>query len=110
MQLCRFGCTKLGLQHSLKPLLDMVQHIHGHRIHHGHLLSIVLEHEHHVEVLEVELHSLEVHELHVLERDHEGRPLGQVHERARRGLQQHGGAERGAGETELSRGIASFYQ
>ena len=34
----------------------------------------VLVHKHHVEVLNTELHSLEVDDLHIVERDHEERP------------------------------------
>lgn len=38
----------------------MIQHIHGHSVDHGDLLSVILKHEHHVEVLKMELNSLEV--------------------------------------------------
>ena len=51
----------------LQPLLDVVQHGHGHRVDHGHLASVVLEDEHHVKVLQLELHALKVHQLHVLQ-------------------------------------------
>lgn len=86
----------------------MIQHVHRHRINHGHLFRVVLEHEHHVEVLEVKLHPLKVHQLDVLERDHERRPFGQVDKRARRGLQQHRAAERGAREAQLPATMSKF--
>lgn len=44
----------------------MIQHIHRHGIHHSDLLRVIFEHKHHVEVLEVELYSLEVYQLDVL--------------------------------------------
>ena len=67
----------------------MVQHGHGHRGDHGHLLVVVLEYEDHVEVLEAELNPLEMDQLHVLEGADKRGPGGQIHQRAGGGLQQH---------------------
>ena len=49
----------------------MVQLLHGYSVHHGHLASVVLEDEHHIEVLEVELYSLEVNQLNLIQCDDE---------------------------------------
>lgn len=54
-------------RYSLKPLLDVIQHIHRNRVDHRNLLDVVLEYENHVEVSQVELDALEVNELNVLE-------------------------------------------
>ena len=51
----------------------MVQLLHGYSVHHGDLASVVLEDEHHVKVLEVELNSLEVNQLDLIQRDDERR-------------------------------------
>ena len=72
-----------------KAHLDMVQHGHRHRGDHGDLLVVVLEDEDHVEVLQAELDTLEVDELDILQRADEGRPGGEVHQRAGGRLQQH---------------------
>ena len=58
----------------------MVEHGHGDGGDHGHLLVVVLEDEDHVEVLEAELNSLKVNELHVLQRADKRRPGGQVYQ------------------------------
>lgn len=68
--------------YTLEPFLDVVEHVHRDSIDHGHLLRIVLEDEDHVEVLQVELNTLEVNQLDVLQRDDEWRPLREVHQRA----------------------------
>lgn len=51
----------------------MVQHVHWNGIHHGDTAPVVLEDEHHVKILQVELDTLKVHQLHVLQCDHERR-------------------------------------
>ena len=56
-----------------KTYLDMVEHGHGDGGDHGHLLVVVLEDEDHVELAEVELDTLEVHALHLGERQDESR-------------------------------------
>ena len=57
----------------LEPLLDMIEHAHWDGGDHGDLLVVVLEDEDHVEVLELELHSLKVNQLDVLQCHHERR-------------------------------------
>lgn len=80
----------------------MIQHVHWYSVHHADLPRIVLEDENHVEVLEVELHSLEVDELYLLQGNDEGGPLREVHQGARGWLQQHRAAERRSWETKFS--------
>lgn len=58
----------------------MVQHVHGYGIDHGCLSNVILEDKDHVEVLKVELDTLEVHELHLVHHYDEGGPLRQVDE------------------------------
>ncbi len=67
----------------------MVQHCHGHGGHHGDFLVVVLEDEDHVEVLEAELDSLKVNQLHVLQGADERRPGGEIYQAAGGWLQQH---------------------
>ena len=46
----------------------MIEHIHWHRRNHGYFAVIVLEDEHHVEILQVKLDTLEVDEFDIFER------------------------------------------
>lgn len=62
-----------SLAYVLEPLLDGVERVDGHGVDHGDLLVVVLVDDDHVEVLQVELDSLKVNELHLVQRDHEGR-------------------------------------
>lgn len=39
----------------LKPLLDLIKRLHRNGIEHGNLFLVIFVHEHHVEVLEMEL-------------------------------------------------------
>lgn len=55
----------------LDPVLDAVQLLHGNLLHHLHLARVVLEHEHHVKVLQWQMDSLKVHQLQVVHGDHE---------------------------------------
>lgn len=57
----------------LEPIFDVIEHGHRNGIDHGHLLVVVFEDKDHVEVLQLELDALKVHQLHVLQRDDEGR-------------------------------------
>lgn len=51
----------------------MIKHVHGDRVDHGCFLLVVFKHKHHVEILEMELHTLKMNQLHVFQRYHEGR-------------------------------------
>ena len=53
----------------LEPVLDLVQEVHGDGVDHRHLAAVFLEDEHHVKVLDVELDSLKVEQLHLVQRD-----------------------------------------
>lgn len=64
---------KTSLGDVLKPLFDVIQHIHGDGIDHRHLPVIILEDEHHIKILEMESNSLEVNELHFFKRYDEWR-------------------------------------
>lgn len=57
----------------LEPLLDGVEGVDGHGVDHGDLLVVVLVDDDHVEVLQVELHTLKVDQLHLVQSDHERR-------------------------------------
>ena len=66
-------CVSCDYQgHSLEPLLDVVEHVHGDGGDHADLLGVILEDEHHVEVLQLKLDSLEVNQLDVLQGNHQG--------------------------------------
>ena len=52
----------------------MIKHGHGDGGDHGNLLVVILEDEHHVEILKAELNSLKVYELYVLQGAHKWRP------------------------------------
>ena len=56
----------------VEPLFDVVQHRHGYRRAHHHFLVVVFENEHHVEVLELEVDTLEMHQLDVVQCHAEG--------------------------------------
>ena len=71
--LSAFGCTSWVHVYSLDPLLDVFEFVHRDGVDHRDLLAVVLEDEDHVEVLEVELHALEVHEFDLIQCDHERR-------------------------------------
>ena len=61
------SCDNQG--HSLEPLLDVVEHVHGDGGDHADLLGVILEDENHVEVLQLELDALEMHQLNVFQSD-----------------------------------------
>lgn len=50
----------------LEPLLDGVERVDGDGIDHRHLLAVVLVNDDHVKVLQVELHTLKVDQLHLV--------------------------------------------
>ena len=54
----------------LEPIAYTVQHVHRYGVDTGNLLLVVLEHKHHVKILDVELHALKVHQLYFVERDY----------------------------------------
>lgn len=51
----------------LEPLLDGVERVDRHGVDHGHLLVVVLVNDDHVEVLQVELHTLKMDQLHLVQ-------------------------------------------
>lgn len=58
----------------LEPLLDRVERVDRHGVDHGHLLVVVLVNDDHVEVLQVELHSFKMDQLHLV-KGHDKRRL-----------------------------------
>ena len=60
----------------LEPLLDGVERVDRDGVDHGDLLAVVLVHDDHVEVLQVELHALKVHQLHLVQSHHKRRLAG----------------------------------
>lgn len=61
----------------LEPLFDGVQRVDGDGVDHRHLLAVVLVNDDHVEVLQVELHALEVDQLHLVQGHHKRRLDGE---------------------------------
>lgn len=57
----------------LEPLFDWIQRVDGHGVDHGDFLVVVFINDDHVEVLQVELDSLKMNQLHLVERHHERR-------------------------------------
>ena len=87
---------------AVEPILDSVKRLDGDSVDVGGRASEVLEDDDHVEVLEAELHALEVHDLDVGEGDDEEGRLGQLHEAVGRGLDGDGGAGGHTVEAELA--------
>lgn len=52
----------------LKPLLHVIQHVHGNGVDHGHFPMIIFEHEDHVEVFQMKLDTLEMYQFDILQR------------------------------------------
>lgn len=86
----------------------MVQHIHRYGVNHGRLPVVIFEDEHHIEVLQMELDTLEMDQLNIFEGDDERWPLGQSNETTGSRLQQHRGTEGGAGESQLAERRVEF--
>ncbi|GIX64546.1 uncharacterized protein BcabD6B2_39810 [Babesia caballi] len=84
--------------------LEHVQVLDGDEVDAAHRLGVVLVDQHHVEVAQPVLHALQRDDLDVVEREHEGRPLHQVHQAVRRGQNLDVGLGGHAGEGQLAVG------
>lgn len=69
----RLRRERAAAQCLLQPLFDGVQRVDGHGVDHRHFLVVVFINDDHVEVLQVKLDSLEMNQLHLVERHHERR-------------------------------------
>lgn len=61
------------VDNSLEPFLDLFKLVHWDGIYHSCLLVIVFEHEYHIKVLELELHSFKVDKLNFIQSDYKRR-------------------------------------
>lgn len=57
----------MGQCYWLEPLLDVVQLLHWNSIDHGHFTAVVFEDKDHVKVLQMKLHTFEVHQLQFIQ-------------------------------------------
>lgn len=75
----------------------------------SYLMGVSFEHEHHIKVLEMKLYTLEMEQLHVLQRYNKRGPFREVYEAARGRLQQNCGPEWHAVEPELAERRVKLY-